>query len=1057
VTGRPCRMHARRSVSDRDARPVESRGMSDLNEGLHEALLTAGLQAQLDTLQEQLKPVLRPLQGADAADRLAMYLGKTIARMIADLPEKDRAAAGVQFVRALLTEAMRLRPGDVIAEDLPQQQAEVLHAVLRPRPDGTPDEIASPLIPLLDTTLLTNAPGEPRVGHQIQTEIRSADQIDVVMAFIRRSGIRPLLEAIRGHCARGRPIRILTTTYTGSTEAMALEDLRSAGAEVRVSYDTTTTRLHAKAWLFHRRTGLSTAYVGSSNLTHSAQVTGLEWNVRLSETRNADVLRKVAAVFESYWNGGDFIPFDAEVFRKHLAASTASGPRIFLSPVELRPEPFQERLLEQIQLSRSLGEHRNLLVSATGTGKTVMAALDYAHLRTTLKRSRLLFVAHRREILDQSLATFRYCLREPAFGELWVGDQRPERFEHVFASIQMLASKKMADLEAKHFDVVIIDEFHHAAATSYTTLLDHVQPVELLGLTATPERSDGLPLLERFGGKIAAELRLWDAIEQHRLCPFLYFGVHDGLDLREIPFTRGRGYDIDRLSTVLTADESWARLVVHEVARRVDDPLRMRALGFCVSIAHARFMAAVFTKCGIAATAVWADSSESEREAALKELAAGRLNAVFSVDLFNEGIDVPNVDTLLLLRPTDSPVLFLQQLGRGLRRSLKKDFCTVLDFVGRHRTEFRFDRRLGALLGVTRRGLIESIEAGFPFLPAGCHMELDPVAREIVLSNIRAAVPTRWSARVAELQAIAKGRSSVKLSEFLEESTRELSDVYSGGKSWSDLCQDAGLSVLTPGRHEEALRRACGRMTHVDDRPRIDAYVNLLSQPVPPTPEALSVQDRRLLRMLIASMTDQVVDSKTTLAEGASLLWEHPQVRSELRELLLVLRDRLTHVVIPLLSPPAVPLQVHACYTRLEILAAAGVGDGAQVAAWQTGIHWAEAAHADLLAFTLDKSSGNFSPTTRYRDYAVSPDLIHWESQSITRESSETGRRYQGHATLGTHVLLFARLRTTDRAFWFLGPATYVRHEGERPMAVTWRLHHPLPGDLFAEFAAAVA
>ncbi len=471
-----------------------------------------------------------------------------------------------------------------------------------------------------------------------------------------------------------------------------------------MSYDTSTTRLHAKAWLFHRHSGFSTAYIGSSNLTYSAQVSGLEWNVRVSGARNPDVIDKVAAVFESYWNSGDFVPYDAETFAAQVSSVTP-GPSIIISPIEVRPEPFQERLLEQIALARERGHHRNLLVSATGTGKTVMAAIDYARLRERLPRSRLLFVAHREEILGQSLATFRHCLRDHSFGELWVGGQRPQRFEHVFASIQSLNAAGLGSLAPSHFDVVIVDEFHHAAAPSYRALLEHVLPAELLGLTATPERSDGLPILEWFDHRIAAELRLWDAIDQQRLAPFAYFGVHDGLDLRQVPWRRGRGYDVEGLSNLFTANDAWARQVLTQLVSHVDDPLQMRALGFCVSVDHARFMARVFREAGVPAVAVWADGTEADRANALADLAARRVNALFSVDLFNEGIDIPAVDTLLLLRPTDSPTLFLQQLGRGLRRMTGKAFCTVLDFVGRHRQEFRFDRRFRALLGGSRGDL----------------------------------------------------------------------------------------------------------------------------------------------------------------------------------------------------------------------------------------------------------------------------------------------------------------------------------------------------------------
>lgn len=1021
--------------------------------GLYESLITGALRKELPENDELY--LAGALRAADAPDRLALHVARVVRLALADVRDDEGVKRGLALARELIAQIDSQGGRDLLAE-APEPEGRVLRAILQRRPDGTPEPIPEPLIPLLDTALLTNAPGEPRVGSQLLAEIRSADRIDIVMAFIRRSGIAPMLEALREHCDRGRPLRVLTTTYTGSTEGRALDMLDDLGAEVRVSYDTSTTRLHAKAWLFHRESGFSTAYIGSSNLTHSAQVTGLEWNVRASGARNPDVIDKVHAVFETYWHSGNFEPYEPAVFAERHQRSVAT-PAIPLSPIELRPEPFQERLLEQIELSRRLGHHRNLLVSATGTGKTVMAAIDYARLRERLPRSRLLFVAHRAEILTQSLATFRQALRAHDFGELWVDGERPERFEHVFASIQSLHASGLNALAPDQFDVVIVDEFHHAAAKTYNNLLEHLAPTELLGLTATPERSDDLPLLHWFDHRIAAELRLWDAIDQHRLTPFAYYGISDGLDLRDIPWRRGRGYDVEGLTNLMTANDVWARHVLAQLARHVDDRARMRALGFCVTVEHARFMARVFEQHGVSARAIWADTPAAERRAALEDLRERRINVLFSVDLFNEGVDVPAVDTLLLLRPTDSPTLFLQQLGRGLRRSHGKLTCTVLDFVGHHRKEFRFDRRFRALIGGSRKRLQQQIEQGFPFLPAGCHMELDRVAATRVLANLRESLPSRWPDKTAELRQLAASGTDPSLATYLEETGLELEDLYTGTRSWSDLRQAAGLEVHPAGDHEATLRRACGRLLHVDDLERLGAFRTMLATPSPPNVANLEPRSRRLLRMLVAQVCDQIVDKTTSLADGAAVLWKHPQLRAELAALFEVLAGRVDHLHQAPSGHPDVPLQVHARYSRLEILAGFGVGDGAKVAPWQTGVYWAADAGADLLAFTLDKTRGQFSPTTRYRDYAITRDLIHWESQSGTHAKTETGQRYQRHAALGSSIMLFARLRTDDRAFWFLGPANYVSHESDRPMAVTWKLAYPLPGDLFTVFAAAVA
>jgi superfamily II DNA or RNA helicase len=934
-----------------------------------------------------------------------------------------------------------------LRDDTPVDPAQVLVAVLRRLPDGRPQPIERPLTPLLDTTVFTNAPGEPAVGHELRAEVPSADSVDLLMAFIRWSGIRPLMDALRRHCEAGKPLRVLTTTYTNSTEQRALDELEQLGAQIKVSYDTSSTRLHAKAWIFHRDSGYSTAYIGSSNLTHSAQVLGLEWNVRVSGARNPDAVAKMTAVFASYWESRDFASYEAAEFSRRTEA-TAPADVTLLSPIELELRPFQEALLEHVDLARHQGHHRNLLVAATGTGKTVMAAVDYARLRERLARSRLLFIAHREEILDQSRATFRHALRDAAFGEKWVRGYRPDRFEHVFASIQSLNRADLSNIDPRHFDVVIVDEFHHAAAPSYEALLDHLNPVELLGLTATPERADGLDVLRHFDGRIAAELRLWDAIDQEYLAPFAYFGVHDGLDLRDVPWRRGQGYDVSALEGVLTADHAWAHLVIEEVRNKVADPSRMRALGYCVSVGHAHFMAARFTQLGLPAVALSAASRWEERRDALRALSEGHLRAVFTVDLFNEGVDVPTVDTLLLLRPTDSPTLFLQQLGRGLRKTAGKGVCTVLDFVGTHRKEFRFDRRLRALLGGSRIDVERQVRGDFPFLPAGCSFQLDQVAKEIVLRSIREAVPTKWRERCAELRS----QGDVGLGEFLETSGLELEDVYAGGHSWSEMRREAGFPTQKAGPDEPSLLRAVGRMLHVDDDERLEAYRRLLREDHPPRVDELSTRDHRLLRMLVASLTS--LAASASFGDAVKQVWDHPQVRAELGEILELLSDRVSYVDHPL-ELANVPLAAHARYTRVEVFSAFAVGEGAKPQTWQTGVWWEPQSQTDLFAFTLDKSVGGFSPTTRYRDYAISPELIHWESQSATAADSDTGRRYIRQREEGTNVLLFARLRTTDRAFWCLGPATYVSHEGERPIAFVWKLQNRLPAELYTSFAAA--
>lgn len=401
-------------------------GATTPSPGLYEAILTARLKDLVEHLPEvEVAVEIADLANAESADRVSRHIAQLVARAIETLPDHQRAEGAVQIAVGLLerlAEHTDHRLG--LEAERPVEPGQVLQSILLRRPDGNPEPLERPLTPLLDTTVLTNAPGEPAVAHEIRAEVPSADAVDVLMAFIRWSGIRSLVEVLRRHRQANKPLRVLTTTYTKSTEQRALDELVALGADVRISYDTSLNRLHAKAWLFHRGSGYSTAYLGSSNLTYSAQVTGLEWNVRLSQARNPDAVAKMAAVFESYWASPAFVAYDPAEFARRTDRVASDGG-LLLSPVEVVLRPFQEELLEQVALARHQGHHRNLLVAATGTGKTVMAAVDYARLRSELPRARLLFVAHREEILDQSRNTFRHALRDAAFGEQWVGRSRP--------------------------------------------------------------------------------------------------------------------------------------------------------------------------------------------------------------------------------------------------------------------------------------------------------------------------------------------------------------------------------------------------------------------------------------------------------------------------------------------------------------------------------------------------------------------------------------------------------------------------------------------------------
>lgn len=1014
------------------------------------------LAAELAPLDEQLR-LIGEVDPNRAPSTLSRLVHGRLLQALRSITGDDPTPSQLALANAVLALLEREAPDSGIdhSDQVEAPLRELLAVLERTSGPAQPMAPPRPRIPLSTSDLLVNGPHDLRLGTELQLELASADRVDVLCSFLKWSGLRIVEEQLHAFCARrgGSALRVITTAYMRATERRALDALREMGADLRVSYDTDKTRLHAKAWLLHRDSGYSTAFVGSSNMSAAAMVDGAEWNVRLSAVDNRAILAKFESTFEQYWLDTTYLPYVAEEFDKAVMTAQRAQLAPYLA-FDVEPRTHQREILEDLAAERLNGHMRNLVVAATGTGKTIVAALDYKRLRKELPRDRLLFVAHRKEILDQSLTTFQVVLRDGAFGETLVGGQKPVRWEHVFASIQSLHEEQLEQIPPDHYDVVIVDEFHHAAAETYRKLLDRLRPRVLLGLTATPERSDGKSVLGWFDGRVASELRLGRALDQGLLSPFQYFGLGGAPNVSGIKWSGGR-YDSKALSNVYTADHAFALRVLQETAHKVTDIQTMQALGFCVDVAHAEFMAGRFTKAGIASVAVSATTPSAERAAHLRALAAGELRCVFSVDLFNEGVDLPDVDTVLFLRPTESATVFLQQLGRGLRRSERKECLTVLDFIGDAHRRFRFDLRYRAIVGGTRRSIAREIEAGFPTLPSGCSIQLDRQAQRAVLENIERQVGVGAQHLIEDLRSML-GESSrgVRLADFLREADVDLEDVYASKRCWTTLRRAAGAPVPPPGPDDEQIERALSRMLHVDDRLRLTGFRELLAQPAAP-----AADDSDPIQRLLFALLGYAREPLGKLPQAWGALWASPALRDELLQLLDELGDRSRALTLPLAGHLAVlPLQVHARYSLDEVLT--GVDERNKhggIKRIQTGVYYIERLGTDLLFVTLEKSAKEYSPTTLYNDYAISPKRFHWETQSSCHPDTGTGQRYiRTRLGSGNQALLFVRTRRNDERgetmpYTLLGEAYCASHRGARPMQIEWDLRVPMPAGFFQE------
>lgn len=1036
--------------------------VGDLARGAYDQLITDELASRLAEIDREL--ISRAsLDPADAHEALSRHIASLADRALSTLATEGTGALEHQiaFANELIAALAERSPLTVSAADLVSEAHELLLAVVDrlalPGPAPFPDR---PQTPLSSSALLVNGRDQPRIGTEVQRELASADRVDLLCAFVKWHGLRVLDEQIAALTRRGGGLRLITTTYMGASERRAIDRFVELGAQVRISYETRMTRLHAKAWLFHRATGFSTAYVGSSNLSRAALLDGLEWNVRLSAVEQGHLLDTFRATFDEYWEDSAFEPYDSknpvDVARLDEALAAARGGLVEMplqiSTLEVRPWGYQQEVLDDLQAEREVHDRwRNLVVMATGTGKTIVAGLDYRRLQEAGTVDSVLFVAHREEILDQSLATFRQIMRDGSFGERFVAGDRPKAWRHVFASVQSLAQLDLErDLAPNQFDMVIIDEFHHAAETTptYARLLRHVQPRVLLGLTATPERADGVDVKTWFGGRIASELRLWEALERGLLVPFQYFAIHDTTDLRAIRWKRGLGYATVELTNLYTGHDARVRIVLQSLRDKVSDVGRMRALGFCVSIDHAEYMARKFNEAGLPSLALTSRSSSGERAAGLRALRAREVNAVFTVDLFNEGVDIPEIDTVLFLRPTESSTVFLQQLGRGLRLADEKPCLTVLDFIGNQNADFRFDLRYRAITGVSRKDLTRAIEHGFPNLPAGCHIALDRVATQIVLDNVKSALRINWRALADELRRLG----DVGLSAFLDAAGLTLEDVYRGRRGgWTQLRRTAGFEDRPTTEDDDRLGAAFGRMLHIDDLERIGFLSQLLEREQPPPVSQEDSRNRRLMAMLHFGLWG-ANEPPTDLSASIARFWANAARRDELAQVVLVLRARIHRVSGPLSQTGKSPLRLHATYSRDEALAAFGIDNPDAV---RQGVKWVEGDNADVFFVTLRKTEQHYSPTTMYQDRAITPSLFQWESQSTTSTASPVGQRYVHHRARGSSVHLFIRESKEGEGdlgappYLYAGPASYASHSGDRPMRILWKLQQPLPAEVF--------
>ena len=1023
-----------------------------LKQGIYEHIINQETDRKMQEAEQSgLVCVQQPIDNAESPQMLANYLANAIRQKLEDTEEQqDRVNLinRIMIDAGLLDDKQIVKPADLLAEVMTQQQSALQNQ--------SNTQTIRPISGFRVSNLFTGGSSALSLGEEIRREIASADEICFIVSFLKVSGVRILLDDLKKFCSRkGTRLRIITTTYCGATQAKAIEQLAALpNTEIRISYNTDIERLHAKSYIFVRNSGMNTAYIGSSNLSKSAQTEGLEWNMRVTSVENPHIIKTALATFEMYWNSPNFEDLrigGIEKFNKEIHRNIFHTEATDFVYQQYTLLPHQKQILDKLRVEREDRDNfKNLIVAATGTGKTVISAFDYQEFARTRSRSRILFTAHREEILRQSLNTYRSVLQDANFGTLWVGSNRPQEaseYEHLFVSISMFNSRFeefFALLDSDFYDYIVIDEAHHSQADSYRKLFDHFQPQLLVGLTATPERMDGKDLRPDFGNRISAEIRLPQALQAGLLTPFQYLCISDDTDLSDDSLWSGQKYNIERLADKLCA-KTRAQLIVDALHKYLADEYTCRALCFCVNKRHADFMAEQLRLYGFNAQSLTSDTPADERKQLAKDLRDGTLHYLCVVDIFNEGVDIPEVDTVLFLRPTESLTIFLQQLGRGLRLSAGKTELTVLDFVAQANRKYDFASRFRALTLQPEKNIQKQIKEGFTLLPLGCSIVMEKKARQYILDNITSAIYNK-NRIVKEINSYA---TIPTLTQFLENNGQDIRIIYQGSNCWSSLKRAAGRISYADDAVTKRLEKGMSNLIHHNT----SSFLRFVERFIAGE-EVHKVEANKTYAIMLYYALFQDKLSKTgysSINEALELIHlpKYACFKQEIAEIVSFLLARLDIKTTPIGAEIIPGLELYGCYTREEVFTLVGRQTAeVKMQGAASGVFNLPEHNATLLFVTLNKSEKDFSPSTQYNDYLINEEYFHWQSQNTDSHNNNGGRRYTEQAQTKNKIILFVREEKKDgfgntSPFHCFGLVDYVSSHDDFPMNVKWKLQKP--------------
>lgn len=929
----------------------------------------------------------------------------------------------------------------------------------------------------------------------LKNELMTCKKFYFIVSFIKYSGIQLLISTLDELEALGIQGEIITSVYLNITDPKALSKLLSyKNIKVKI-YNNSNESFHTKAYLFEKEK-YHTCIIGSSNISQSALYSAEEWNVKLIDNDFFDIYNQSFNQFQKLWNSNeaiglteDFIGKYEEYREKNKPQNTFDYRKIQTEKKMFIPNSMQTEILEKLKNTRKSGNNRGLVVAATGTGKTYLAAMDVKEFFKNRKNSSFLFIAHREELLDNAIRVFSDILhieKENNFGRIFSGNKEVGH-NMIFASVQSLRNC-YKEFDTDKFHYIIIDEFHHASASSYETIIHYFKPEFLLGLTATPERMDGKDILALCDYNLVGEMGMRKAMEKDLIVPFHYFGVNDiTVDYEKIPYRNGK-YDEEKLSKDLSVSIR-TDYIVEKMKKFGYDGKYMSGIAFCQNIKHALYMKNEFLRKGYKSELLTSKTNLTERSKILESFRNKEIEILCVVDILNEGIDIPDINLLLFLRPTLSSTVFIQQIGRGLRKSAGKDFVTIIDFIGNHKKDYLITKVFSdeihnkSFLYEKKEKIIEQIKNQFSNIPGASYIELDRICQERIIDKIE---KINFNSRniLKEMYNEFKNDIGKSPEEFLE-----ISDFDSNIELFVELVTKVGSFYEAQVQFEndnfikyyrmknpktdllaymEKKIRLCEPFTYLtvkfflkskyEGQNLRNKYINseiLLSE----YKKYFSIKDEfknfyLLERIFNELIEDEILEAdlygyKISKKYEAIFYEEDKNFEKRLSDLINLGLNEFRKNDIEEFNDNV--LITHKEYKRidLQILLDSKVPKGT----WRAGYANTE---KDICLFITNDKSHIMQENLKYDNSLHSDEIIQWISQPKTYHSSSVGQMFIKHREKNMKVHIFARKYAfmngnKTNPFIYLGQADYYRSFGDKPMTILWKLRRKLPQELIQE------